>query len=414
MTPTSTPVRPEDNNSQNTLLPAPSGSPSKPKGISVLLSEVRRATTEVIQIDSDTEEPANYTKEATEGSSDGNVDSDIQEEHSRSSGDILGALDETPPDAPLGTPTPTTKSSHIVAPHSASQRGTASQQGDDNEYTPWTLIMKDVDPFVLQLMRASFLEFRQHLNDCLGWIDKIIDPKMAVVSSLQQMINRNVRLYFATSDSRDTMAKKWHIWSRRFGETASAIIRTYDVIVPRFPYHNLFQNSDLADKIIRDLLDSNRQTFPKTNSPYIYAIQWLPETKDNGTASLVISVYNAVYANNVISSGIDHQVIPSTVERFDCLRYNNPAELIQYSACWQYSHTEFDCEESRCCVYCGGSHDGSGHSGLDRKNPKCVLCAGAHKANSVDCPVRKFAQQQSDSEFQNRSFSVLCRGVTAQ
>ncbi|EQL32048.1 hypothetical protein BDFG_05713 [Blastomyces dermatitidis ATCC 26199] len=226
---------------------------------------------------------------------------------------------------------------------------------------------------------------------------------MAVVSGLQQMINRNVRLYFATSDFRGIMAKKRLIWSRRFGETASVIVRTYDVIVPRFPYHNLFQNSDLADKIIRDLLDSNRQMFPNTNIPYIHTIQWLPETEENGTASLVISSYSAVHANNAISSGIHHQVTPSTVERFDYFRYNNPTGLIQCSACWRYSHTEFDGEESRCCVYGGGSHDGSSHSQLDRKNPTCVLCAGAHKANSVDCPVPQRAQQQSDTGFQNRS-----------
>ncbi|KLJ07520.1 hypothetical protein EMPG_17003 [Blastomyces silverae] len=225
---------------------------------------------------------------------------------------------------------------------------------------------------------------------------------MSVVSGLQQMLNRNVRLYFATSDLRDIMAKKRFIWSRRFGDTASVIVQTYDVVVPRFPYHNLFQNSDLADKIIRDLLDSNRKEFPDTNLPYIHAIRWLPETEDNGTASLVISFYNAAHANNVINSGIDHQVTPSTVERFHCVRYANPAELIQCSACWQYGHTEFDCEESRCCVYCGGPHDGSGHSQLDRTNPKCVLCAGAHKANSVDCPVHKRALQQSDAEAQDR------------
>ncbi|KAL2368314.1 hypothetical protein RJ035_007075 [Blastomyces gilchristii] len=98
----------------------------------------------IIQIDSDTVEPANYTKEqATAGISDGNVDSDIEEEYvyhkvespllgespllrryrshtrrsqSRPSSDILGALYQTPPDIPLGTPTPTTKPSHIVAP----------------------------------------------------------------------------------------------------------------------------------------------------------------------------------------------------------------------------------------------------------------------------------------------------------
>ncbi|PGH03448.1 hypothetical protein GX51_04022 [Blastomyces parvus] len=441
VTPTSAPVSSEDENSPNMLPHSPLGSPEieslfVPEGTPhtpLGSPEIEPLfVPEVIQIDSDPEDPANDIKEEeTESSDDENTDSDGEalsfnhkEESpllgqspplegyrfhtqrplspsSRSSSVSLGALDQTPPDGPLGTQTNTTEPSHIVTPRT-SQRGNASQRGDRNEYTRWVLMMTNVDPFRFGIMSCSVYEFRQHLNNCSRWIDKIEDQKISAVCGLQQLPNRNVRIYFPNSDIRDIMANKRYLWTRRFGDAATMIAQTYDVIVPGFPYHNLFHKPDLADKIIHDLLDSNRDKFPNAELPYIHAIRWLPETEDRGKASLVISFYRAVNANKVIASGINHRVTPSTVELLHCSRYYNPAELIQCSGCWQYGHTEFDCEEVRCCVYCGDAHAGSAHSFMDSKNPKCVLCAGAHEANSVDCPVRKRVQQQSEAKSQKR------------
>ncbi|KKZ65410.1 hypothetical protein EMCG_08744 [[Emmonsia] crescens] len=87
-------------------------------------------------------------------------------------------------------------------------------------------------------------------NDCLGWIDKIMEPRRSTISSIQQMINRNVRLHFATRDIRDVMAKEAHVWSHRFGKNASSVIvQNYDVIAPRFPPHDLFQNSEFPNPV---------------------------------------------------------------------------------------------------------------------------------------------------------------------
>ncbi|PGH05714.1 hypothetical protein AJ79_06730 [Helicocarpus griseus UAMH5409] len=270
----------------------------------------------------------------------------------------------------------------------------SSPQKHQNRITDWYFVLKNADSHIIRRMKASFKGFRKRVNRSLKLVEGIAIPEEYLVSGVDYLENGNIRLYFPNADVRDLLAASKHKWSHEFGRNVSVIVQTYDVAVANVKRHDSNDKDGVTNPMIKELLDLNRSIFPSRKLPYIHNIQWLDQKKRK-LPLLLIEFYNAEHANRVIRSGIRHKVNQSAPKSFRCSRYRS-TEPVQCTGCWQYDHTEFDCFQDRCCVFCGGSHDGSDHSQSDET--KCVLCGRPHAATSPNCSVRKRAKQQCGKE----------------
>ncbi|PGH10658.1 hypothetical protein AJ79_05372 [Helicocarpus griseus UAMH5409] len=256
----------------------------------------------------------------------------------------------------------------------------------DKETSPCCIIMW-ADPPVVKRVNESCRKFRKAFNK---------DVKSRGFTKERALVDARCRenglicLYFSDLQIMKALASQQSFWSDMFGQNASVIPKTYDVIVPKFPDLDFLEPESLTGLFNKILAGHSGDRFPE-NEPYFHSIRWSSGGRRTAK-SPVLSFYDIDVARNILKDGINYQSGRSRAKKkFQCEPYED--EPVQCTACWRYGHIAFDCESPLSCFVCGRPHHSSIHGQSNTAAPSCSNCGGTHTADFDQCPSRRTAKK---------------------
>lgn len=275
---------------------------------------------------------------------------------------------------------------HIKGTQSASRRHLSKSQSveiPDASSQKSEIIVKLRDPTskaLLQIMPPK--ELCKRINEILlREIHKT--GRLVQIEAASQLRSGDISIHTANHADAWTLLNVSNVWISILDSKATAIKRTYGVLVHSVETLKSIIDPSCAAECVRKIRSDNSRHLPGITVVYV---GWLNnKAKIKSESSLIVEFETPEDANRVIREGL---IIGG--RRRECELYDRRCKIRQCYRCQRYGHIGTQCIEEVACGFCAEAHDTREcpKKGDAMSCPRCALCNGSHSAWSRVCNAR--------------------------